>query len=166
VRRSPVAEATFDLRDAVTAVAELLQKMAREASASIRVRRPRQAVLVTADRLQVEQALFNLARNAIEAVAESRRGPRTVTLAAAASDGHARVSVADNGGGIPVARVEKLFEPFHTTKPGGSGLGLAIARSIAEAQGGGLRLERNGPGGATFVIQLPGERRRPRGAKA
>ena len=78
----------------------------------------------------------------------------------------ALVRVSDNGPGIPADLAKDVFEPFVSTKAEGSGLGLSVSKSIAEAQGGSLRLERNGPRGAAFALRLPREKRRARGARA
>ncbi len=154
VRRMPGVEESFDLRDTVAEVAALLETDARHHDVAIRASRRGRAVRVRGDRVQVQLALFNLCRNAIEAVGGSTR--RGIIRITAATDGGAAVArVADNGPGIPRRLVRKVFEPFISTKPDGSGLGLAISRSIAEAQGGSLRLERNGPRGATFALRLP-----------
>lgn len=165
VRRLPPVDEAFDLRDSVAEVAALLEAEARDCGAEIRVRKPRRAIGVRCDRVQVEQALFNLCRNALEALAESPRRRRVVQVAPEATSDGAVVRVSDNGPGIPAQLGKHVFEPFVSTKPEGSGLGLSVSKSIAEAQGGSLRLERNGPRGAVFLLQLPREKKRARGAK-
>jgi signal transduction histidine kinase len=65
------------------------------------------------------------------------------------------VAVRDSGPGLTPAALERLFEPFYTTKPGGLGLGLSICRSIIEAHGGRLSVSANVPRGATFQFTLP-----------
>lgn len=103
------------------------------------------------DRTQLARAIENLARNAYEA------GAQTVTAAATTTGGAGvRISIADNGPGIPGAMEPRLFLPFFgTSKADGSGLGLAIAKEIATAHGGDITLARSGPDGAEFVIILP-----------
>ena len=66
-----------------------------------------------------------------------------------------RVSVLDNGPGLPREHSQQLFEPFYTTKPGGMGMGLAISRSIIEAHGGRIRARSRSGGGSVFSITLP-----------
>jgi hypothetical protein len=166
VRRLPPLEESFDLRDSAADVVALLEAEARDRLVEVRVRRPRAPVLVRCDRVQVEQALFNLCRNAIEAVGGRPRRRKLVELAVSARGPVAQVSVDDNGPGVPAEVVKELFEPFVSTKPDGSGLGLSISKSIAEAQGGSLALAGNGPRGARFVLRLSREKRRPRGPRA
>jgi signal transduction histidine kinase len=165
VRRLPPVDESFDLRDSAAEVVGLLEAEARDRAVDVRVRRPRAPVLVRCDRVQVEQALFNLCRNAIEALAGSARRRRIVDVSVRTRGAGALVRVEDNGPGIPPEVAKDLFEPFVSTKPDGSGLGLSISKSIAEAQGGSLTLERNGPRGAAFVLALPREKGRGRGPR-
>ena len=121
---------------------------------------------VEADPIQLEQVIFNLVRNAIEAM-QPDPGPfaaigiMTRLNPAAAVE----VLVCDAGSGISDADAEKIFEPFHTTKPTGLGMGLAISRSIVEAHGGTLRMTRNQTRGVTFAFALPA-RDQPSAARA
>ncbi|HEV2425120.1 MAG TPA: ATP-binding protein [Terriglobia bacterium] len=101
---------------------------------------------------QVQQALINLAMNAIEASAPA---DQVILRAVPASDGLVQIDVQDAAGPIPVEVVSRMFEPFFTTKAGGTGLGLAIARNIARAHGGDLVLSLNEPGRVCFSLTLP-----------
>lgn len=106
-----------------------------------------------ADRIQVEQVLVNLMRNAIEAMAESER--RDLEVATRLVDEQTvEIAVADSGSGIPGEAADRLFEPFISSKPHGMGLGLSICRSIIEAHGGRLWSEPNRGGGAVFRFTL------------
>jgi len=119
--------------------------------------------LVRADRIQIQQVLLNLVKNASEAMTAVPPASRRLTLAVHGNgDGHVRVRVRDTGGGIPDDVMDRLFHPFVTTKPDGMGLGLAVCRTIVEAHGGTLRAANNAEGGATFEFTLPAavERRR------
>ena len=109
---------------------------------------------VSADRVQIEQILLNLLRNAFHAVdgAERRRVWLTAERAGA---GRVRLVVEDSGPGIAPELYERVFETFYTTKPKGLGVGLAISRSIAEDHGGRLWAEPPGGGGARFSLELP-----------
>ena len=123
---------------------------------------------VLADRIQVQQVLFNLMRNALEAMddggapagagdgagAPSRRRELVVAAAAAGPD-MVEVAVADTGPGLTPKVAGRLFEPFVSTKPGGMGVGLSICRTIVEAHGGRLWAEPNPGGGAVFRFTLP-----------
>ncbi|HEY0281310.1 MAG TPA: ATP-binding protein, partial [Rhizomicrobium sp.] len=109
---------------------------------------------VLVDRVQIQQVLVNLLRNASEAMAGLPR--RELTITTADIDGKAvDVAVADTGPGIPDEVAKQLFKPFVTTKPGGMGIGLAISQSIIEAHGGHLRMTPNSGGGTVFRFRLP-----------
>ena len=110
-----------------------------------------QADLVYADKVQVQQVLLNLLRNAIEAMAESDCPRRELSVGARRKgDDMVEVSVADSGPGISPDIAAQLFQPFITTKPSGMGVGLSISRTIIEAHGGNLWVEDNPGGGALF----------------
>jgi len=109
---------------------------------------------VVADRVQIQQVLVNLMRNAMEAMAESPRRELAVSSAPLA-DGMVEIAVADTGQGLPEAVRANLFQPFFTTKEAGMGVGLSISRTIVEAHGGKLTAEANAAGGATFRLTLP-----------
>jgi two-component system sensor kinase FixL len=108
---------------------------------------------VVADRVQVQQVLLNLLRNAVEAMESSP--VRELTLGTARWDSMVAISVADTGSGIPPAIEAQLFQPFVTTKSAGMGIGLSVCRAIIEAHGGRLWVERNPGGGSVFWFTLP-----------
>ena len=108
---------------------------------------------IHADPELLEQAMINLLKNALEAVAGAA-SPR-IELAWVQGDGRLVLSVADNGKGLPESDPEQVFTPFFTTKAGGSGIGLSLARQIALAHGGGLTAQPNAPAGAIFMLALP-----------
>jgi PAS domain S-box-containing protein len=111
---------------------------------------------VRADRVQVQQVLLNLVKNASDSMSHVPATDRRLTLAAGGDgDGHVVVSVRDTGTGIPANVLERVFQPFVTTKPHGMGLGLAVCRTIVEAHRGTLRASNNDAGGATFEFTLP-----------
>ncbi len=110
---------------------------------------------VIADRIQIEQVVLNLLRNALQAIEAVPTGPREITLETVASGEQIEVRVGDTGIGLPSDGAAELFEPFFTTKKHGLGMGLSISRSILEAHGGSLSAQPNPPRGATFVFTLP-----------
>ena len=110
--------------------------------------------LVLADKVQIQQVILNLIRNAIEAMGTSPVRELKITTEAADRDGLARVSVADTGPGLSPEIIERLFQPFMTTKAQGMGVGLSISRTIIEAHGGRIWVETNADGGATFHFTL------------
>ena len=109
---------------------------------------------VLADRVQIQQVLINLMRNAIEAMEGAER--RELVIAAVnADEDMVAISVSDTGPGIGAEARTRLFQPFFTTKRHGMGVGLSISRTIIEAHGGEIRAEMNPGGGAVFRFTLP-----------
>jgi two-component system sensor kinase FixL len=108
---------------------------------------------VLADKIQVQQVILNLIRNAIEAMQETSR--RELMIATAQRDEDmAEISVIDTGPGIAPEIAAQLFQPFVTSKPHGMGVGLSISRTIIEAHGGRLWAEPNPGGGTIFRLTL------------
>lgn len=110
--------------------------------------------VVIADRVQIQQVLINLMRNAMEAMRDSETKTLTVTTRSGA-EGRLTVTVADTGPGIADDIAPQLFQPFVTSKANGMGVGLSISRRIIESHGGELTVQRNEAGGATFTFTLP-----------
>jgi signal transduction histidine kinase len=109
---------------------------------------------VQVDPTQIQQVLLNLLRNAVDAVAARDQGRTIVVSTSRAADGGVEVAVADTGAGLKGEMLERVFEPFYTTKNGGLGLGLSIARSIVEAHAGRLWATSDEGMGATFRLTL------------
>ena len=105
--------------------------------------------LVLADKVQIQQVLLNLIRNAIEAMHDSPRRELLISTAPA-EDGMLVTSVADTGTGINPEVSDQLFRPFVTTKQQGMGIGLSISRTIIESHGGRIWIEPNPGGGTVF----------------
>jgi len=126
---------------------------AREQGITIRIAVAPETNPILVDRVQIQQVLINLMRNAREAM---RNHDRRELRIEARPDGSKAVEIAvsDTGPGIPDEVADRLFQPFVTTKPDGMGVGLSICRTIVEAHGGRLTVERNGAGGATFRLVL------------
>ena len=110
--------------------------------------------LLLVDRVQIQQVLVNLFRNALEAMAQSRQRELIVANAGDADD-MVEVAVSDTGSGFHDDVKSNLFQTFFTTKETGMGVGLSISRSIIEAHGGRMWAESNASGGATFRFTLP-----------
>jgi two-component system sensor kinase FixL len=145
---------------------ESVKKLVEEASAlalvgakeqGIRVRFQIDAAhdLVLVDKVQIQQVMLNLIRNAMEAMEQSLR--RELLIASRSPDGDlVEVSVADTGLGIAPEISAQLFQPFVTTKLYGMGVGLSISRSIVESHGGQIAVEPNPGGGTVFRFTMPG----------
>ena len=119
-----------------------------------------------ADPVQIEQVLFNLLRNALNAQPRESAGPRWVTCATEQRADGVAVVVTDNGPGILAAVRERLFHPFVTTKPDGMGIGLSLSRTIAQHSGGTLEHDARYTRGARFVLTLPAAAADQAGASA
>jgi signal transduction histidine kinase len=149
----------------VNEVVRLAAAEARQNGVELDTRLETGLAVVLADSIQIQQVLLNLVRNAIEAIALRGAEERRIQLSTrAAGDEMIEIAVADSGPGLAAADLEKVFEPFYTTKPEGIGIGLALSRSIADAHGGRLWATANagsaGAGanvsaGATFHLTLP-----------
>lgn len=127
---------------------------AREQGIQLRFSLDPKTDLVLADRVQIQQVLVNLFRNALEAMAQAPRRELIVTNREVADD-MVEIEVSDTGTGFHDDVKPNLFQTFYTTKETGMGVGLSISRSIIEAHGGRMWAENNAAGGATFRFTLP-----------
>jgi two-component system, sporulation sensor kinase E len=118
----------------------------------------RQLPLAPIDSKQIQQVLVNLLKNAMQAMTKGG----TLTLQTGEGADGVWVSVADTGGGIPQEQLNRIFEPFYTTKKKGTGLGLMIVQRIVRAHGGRIELQSQVGRGTTFRIWLPLHERKPR----
>jgi two-component system, LuxR family, sensor kinase FixL len=143
---------------------ESVKKLVEEASALALVGAKDQGVrvrfqfdpavdFVLADKVQIQQVLLNLLRNAVEAMESSQRRELAISTAAD-KDGMLAISVADTGSGISPEIMSHLFQPFVTNKRHGMGVGLSISRTIVEAHGGQIGASPNASGGTTFRFTL------------
>jgi signal transduction histidine kinase len=105
------------------------------------------------DRVQLQQVILNLVRNAMEALTGRKDG--IARIAVCRFDDHVEVRVADNGPGIEASLAARLFEPLTTSKPDGLGLGLSICASIVQLHGGRIWLHSGEPGATEFRFSLP-----------
>ncbi len=155
-KREPEVERS-DLCELTTEVAQLLEPGMRDSGIALRIESHSRTLPILGNRIQIEQVILNLARNAIDAVQEGVERPELRIVLRATSEGSATIAVIDNGAGVGDENWEKVFEPFFTTKATGLGLGLAISRSIVEAHHGRLWLEPRSDGrrGVVANFELP-----------
>ncbi len=112
---------------------------------------------IKADSRQLQQLLYNLLNNAAESLAETERDSKDITISTDFSDSHLRITVADNGGGVPEQLAGKMFSNRFTTKTGGHGFGLIVCRKIIENHNGVIEVESVQGQGTTFKIAIPVE---------
>jgi two-component system, LuxR family, sensor kinase FixL len=137
----------------VKEAAELALLGTKQKGVDIRVEDNLGDAVILADKIQIQQVLLNLLRNAVEAVAELEHSD--VALVAETQEGMVRISVVDNGPGLPDDVKARLFQPFVSTKKTGMGMGLSICHNIVTAHDGRLWAEANPAGGTIFRLTLP-----------
>jgi len=125
----------------------------REHGIEVQLSLDSRADLVFVDRIQIQQVLINLIRNAIDAMLGSP--VRKLSIRTLSVDGMTKVTVEDTGSGISDTIAEQLFQPFVTSKQSGMGIGLSICRTIVEAHGGRIWFEPGSAGGTSFHFTLP-----------
>lgn len=152
-----------DLAAVVATALHFIEDEARARGVPVRADLPGQPLRLLADPVLIEQAVINLVRNALDALAATPPEARDILVQVTAGADLARITVADTGPGIASARVVGLFAPFQTTKPEGMGLGLSICRSILESHGGRLTYAPRPGGGSLFDMTLPLTAPGPRG---
>jgi PAS domain S-box-containing protein len=155
IKKAPPRREPFDLNEAINEVVVTARSTIASNRVSVRTRlmelRP-----VLGDRVQLQQVVMNLILNAVEAMSPVVDGARELSIATEQSQtGGAVVAVRDCGPGIDPGQLERVFEPFYTTKAGGIGMGLSICRSIIAAHGGRLWAQPNRPRGTIFQFTLP-----------
>lgn len=143
-----------DVRKLVEEASALALVGAKDRGVRVRYDFSPDADYVLADKVQVQQVLLNLIRNAIEAMEESERRELLISTVRA-PDNMVEISVADTGSGITPEVAAQLFQPFVTSKPHGMGVGLSISRTIIEAHGGSIAPRPNSGGGTVFAFTLP-----------
>jgi two-component system sensor kinase FixL len=153
-RGRPLQTGREDLNDLVAEAVRVARRDAPPARPAIELDTAPDLPPVEADRIQLQQVVLNLVRNAIEAVAGTD-GPRHVRVLTGGGPDGAWVSVRDSGPGFGPEVERRLFDPLYSTKAEGMGLGLAISRRIVEAHGGRLTAESLRPQGAAFTFHLP-----------
>ena len=158
IRKGCSSRAEVAINDLIRDVRSWFEPLLRQADIDLRCELAQQLPVVSVDRVQIEQVLVNLLRNANDVLSDVTHD-RRIILETRADPLGVRVAVCDSGPGVSLEERPRLFERFATTKPNGMGLGLVICRSIIEAHGGRLWLEidphSNLTPGANFMFTLP-----------
>lgn len=157
VQNRDTQKESSDLNALVREVIGFVQSELRLREIKVSTRFANDVPPVELDRIQIQQVLLNLLRNAIEALDTVTPAERRIELATEIDSGLGliRFIITDSGPGVPDSMIDQIFEPFCTSKVTGTGLGLAISRTIAEAHHGKLNHERPITGGARFTLSLP-----------
>jgi predicted ATPase/signal transduction histidine kinase len=146
----------LDLNEAITEVVALVRSQLRASAATLQLELAPELPRPKADRVQLQQVLMNLLLNAADAMEGVDERPRRILVRSLATAEALEVEVRDNGTGVPKDVIDRVFDPFYTTKPRGMGIGLSVSRTIVESHGGVLAVRANADGpGATFTFSLP-----------
>lgn|GEM_PF-1273471 len=154
--RGPESTAQFNLNDLVRETVALLRRELTAEKIAILLHLDETVLPIQADRVQIQQVLINLLMNAVESIRETGRYPRRITLRSTSADRRTvLLEISDTGVGLTHGDMDRIFEPFVTTKPMGTGLGLPICRSIIESHGGSLWVSEGRRYATTFCLELP-----------
>jgi two-component system, sporulation sensor kinase E len=158
IRPAPVQLKLASLNEVVEKTLGLLGPEIENRGVTVKTKLSRNLTATPVDATQLQQVLVNLVKNAVQAMTTGG----TLTLQTGETGDSVWVSVADTGGGIPQEQINRIFEPFYTTKKKGSGLGLMIVQRIVRAHNGRIELDSHVGRGTTFRIWLPLHERKPR----
>ncbi|WP_410500088.1 ATP-binding protein [Chitinibacter sp. S2-10] len=153
-RRAP-HRSRCEINELLETVLTLLNAEIKKSQVKLTIKQDAELPPIYADAVMLEQVIFNLIRNAIEAMHDTPVKQRSLTIKVQRQDEMLAVSIADRGCGISAEQMEQLFKPFFSTKGSGMGMGLNICRSIIEHHHGRLWVEPNPAGGTCFHFTLP-----------
>jgi len=154
--KKETATETVDLNEATREVIALLRSELQRSQVILRAELRDDLPHITGDRVQLQQVILNLLRNASDAMGAINDRPRQLVIGTALDeDDRVRLTVQDAGVGFDAQAVDRIFEAFYTTKNDGMGIGLSVSRSIIESHHGRLWAEPNDGPGATFSFSIP-----------
>ena len=155
VKKTEDGRSSLDLNEIVRESVALMEFELQRSSVNIVYELDESVPSVHGNRIQLEQVVVNLLRNACEALSQRDLADRTVLIRSNALQDWVRLTVEDSGPGVEQDSADEVFNAFFTTKPDGLGMGLAISRSIIDAHGGRLWIDHDHDEGATFHVELP-----------
>jgi signal transduction histidine kinase len=144
-----------DLALLLTETAELIAPEMRRHNTSVHLELSSHLPKISADRVQIQQVIFNLLYNGLDAVHNEIMERRRITIRSSCEAEWVIFEVEDHGHGISPEIIGNLFDPFFTTKEEGMGIGLNICETIVRDHGGKIGVDSNRYGGATFRVHLP-----------
>jgi C4-dicarboxylate-specific signal transduction histidine kinase len=155
LRKSPQTMEQIDLNETIREIELFLRAEAKHRSSRINMELTPGLLPISGDQVQLQQVLLNLARNGLQAMNQQPVELRQLTIDSGIRDGEVVVRVIDAGPPIDDATLQRMFEPFYTTKPSGLGMGLPISRSILDAHHARIWATRNPAGGVTMSVAFP-----------
>jgi len=155
VRHGETDREVCDLNELVEESVRLVGFEGRRTRATVKLQPTDESILVSVDRVQVQQVLVNLLKNAFESMAATECPTRKVVASCNVVGTEGRISIVDSGAGVPEEFQNTIFDAFVTTRKEGMGMGLAISRTIVEGHDGRIWLEQEESCGAAFHLELP-----------
>ena len=156
VKKEKLRDEPLDLNEVILVVVDLIRADSLLQGLSIATDLSPGLAVIHGDGIQLQQVILNLILNGAAAMRNSPSGQRKIIVRTAMLDSRTvKAFVTDFGTGIDENNIERLFEPFYTTKPEGLGMGLSISQTIIKAHGGTMEARNNREGGATFAFTLP-----------
>jgi signal transduction histidine kinase len=156
IKKAPPRREPFDLNEAVGEVIGMVRSATVKGGVAVSTQLMDGLAPVHGDRVQLQQVVMNLILNAIEAMISVEKDARELSIRTGKGlAGSVLVEVRDAGPGVDPGKLERVFEPFYTTKTTGIGMGLSICRNIIDGHGGQLWVSANQPRGAVFQFTLP-----------
>jgi C4-dicarboxylate-specific signal transduction histidine kinase len=161
VKKAPPRKDLLEINVAISEIVELTRGEMAKNDITVQTELADGLPLIQADRVQLQQVIVNLIVNAVDAMSAISKGLRELRIGTMIGDaGGVLIAVRDSGPGLAPTALERIFDPFYTSKPTGFGLGLSICRSIIEAHGGTIAADNEGVnGGARFTFKLPAARK-------
>ncbi|MCP3727762.1 ATP-binding protein [Paraburkholderia sp. CNPSo 3272] len=161
VGKSPPSTERLQINEVIGEVIGLMRAQVAASGVSVRMHLADELPIIEGDRIGLQQVMLNLVVNAVEAMSGLDDQRRELIVDTGSDEsGDVIVRVRDRGRGLAADSINRIFQPFYTSKAGGMGMGLSICQSIIEAHGGRLWASANAPRGAVFQFALPGARGR------